>query len=399
MRPTAYTILGNVEDPQNRIAQTLATVLTAQLQDSVQVVYGIGSRANLDSLERGAADFGIIDNHARFSDNVSAVLPLYSQVLHVLHKKDVQPRSLLELLHNKKVFSGVEGSGTRQFVDDLMNDLGIHPHERRFVDVYNFFEADVIFAFTDLLTDDELRDLGDYTLYSLDDVAQLGAGSFAESICTRHPQFEPFVIPEGLYGTFTKQPVLTLKVDALLACRADLDPAIVFRVCRVLSTHTEELKKINPLLYRLTPDFDSRKLSFGVHPGAQQFLERNEPSFFERYAELFGVLITFFVALASGGYSIAQWQRQRKKNKVDVYYQRITDIQSRTRESTNEVDLRQLEAELRATLEETIHLVTREKLLADESYLIFLHLASVARQEIHERLDRMVRSGVSNAPS
>lgn len=206
-----YTILGNIEDPQNQIAITISSVHNSNLSDSLKVIRGVGSLANLDSLELGKADFGIVDNHSRFSDKVSAVLPLYPQVLHILYRKEKNPHSLSDLFRMGKIFAGIDGSGTRMFVDELMIDIGIKKSECTFVDIYDFFEADVIFSFTDLLTQEELRDLEGYQLYSIDTVTNLGRGSLADGICTRHPQLEPYIIAQDLYGSFTQRPILTLK--------------------------------------------------------------------------------------------------------------------------------------------------------------------------------------------
>jgi TRAP-type uncharacterized transport system substrate-binding protein len=380
-----YTILGNIEDPQNQIAVTIASILNGQLTDSVKVISGVGSLANLDSLELGKADFGIVDNYSRFSDKVSAVLPLYPQLLHILYRKEMSPKSLRELFGLGKIFAGIEGSGTRRFVYELMNDLGIERTKCRFVDVYDFFEADVIFAFTDLLTREELRDLEGYHLYSIDEIASLGKGSLAEGICTRHPQFEPYVIARDLYGSFTKQAILTIKVDAILVCRADLDAAIVYNTMQMLTENSQDMKNINPLLYEFSSDFDPRKLSFSLHSGSRKYLDRNEPSIIERYAELIGVVVTILVALASTLYTLTRWQLQKKKNKIDVYYQRIITIRKRAQIAEDLEGLSTLKTELQNTQEETIDLVTREKLLADDSFVIFLNLSKVVSDEIDKK--------------
>lgn len=380
-----FSILGNIEDPQNEIARTIASVLNKHLAGSMEVISGLGSLANLDSLEFSKADFGIVDNYSRFSDKVSAVLPLYPQLLHILHKKDQSPKSLRELFSLGKIFAGVEGSGTKRFVDDLMKDLGIEKSACTFVDVYDFFEADVIFAFTDLLTSEELRDLEDYRLYSIDDVDNLGRGTLAEGICTRHPQFEPYVIARDLYGAFTKTAILTIKVDAILVCRTDLDPSYVFSVIQVLTENREELQNINPLLYHFSSEFDARKLSFALHAGSRAYLDRHEPTFVERYAELTGVIVSIILALGSTLYSIGKWQEQKKKNKIDVYYQKLILIRKKTQEASSMEALLALKVDLQDTQERAIDLVTKEKLLADESFVIFLNLSKIVTDEIDKR--------------
>lgn len=385
-RKESYTILGNIEDPQNQIAVTIASILNQHLDDSLQVIRGVGSMANLDSLESGLADFGIVDNYARFSDRVYTVVPLYPQILHILFRHEKHPASLQELFKLGKIFAGTPESGTYRFVHELMNDLGIDGSSCTFVDVYDFFEADVIFSFTDLLTLEELQDLAGYRLFSIDEVTKLGQGSVVEGICARHPQLEPYIISRDQYGSFTKTSILTVKVDAVFVCRSNIDSKFVYNVIKILAENSQELKKINPLLYKFSGEFNPSTQNFVIHQGTRDFLNRHEPSFFERYAELLGVVVTILVALASSLFTIAKWQQNKKKNKVDVYYQKLMTIRKQARESTSHQNLDELKAQLQAMQEETVDLVTREKLAADESFLIYLNLFKIVDDELRLRL-------------
>jgi TRAP-type uncharacterized transport system substrate-binding protein len=381
-------ILGNIEEPQNQIAVTIAHILNQHLPDTVFVSIGKGSLANLDSLEAGKADLGIVDNYARFSDRVSSIMPLYPQVLHILYKEELQPKSFHDLVLNGKIFAGLEGSGTFRFVELLLHDLGISKDKCQFVDVYDYFEADVIFAFTDLLTFEELRDLEGYKLFSIDTIENLGKGSLAESISIRHPQFEPYIIPRDLYGKFNDIPVLTVKVEALLVCRADLESELVYKIIQTLSENSQTIKDINPLLYEFSSDFDPRKLTFSLHLAARDYLDRHEPSFLERYAEMFGVIVSVFVALASSIYTITQWREKRRKNKIDIYYSKLLGYRKQIGENLKIEQLQQIEIELKLLLETTLDLVAREKIAADESFLIFLDVSKIVMKEVEDKINR-----------
>ena len=232
-----YRILGNIEDPQNEIAVAVASVLSKSVLDSVVVSPGIGSLANIDSLIEGKADLAIVDNYSSYHRAVSSIMPVYGQILHILHRKNYDPHSLAELFKGKKIFAGTRGSGSWLFANQLMEDYEIDTVSRTFVGARDLFDADVVFAFTDLMSPDELRDLKDYTLFSLDDVSNLGKGSLVEGICARHPQFDPYIIAKNVYGNFTPTAILSIKVDALLVCRSSLNEAFVFRAIEQLNEH------------------------------------------------------------------------------------------------------------------------------------------------------------------
>jgi TRAP-type uncharacterized transport system substrate-binding protein len=392
-----YKILGNIEDPQNEIANVMTLLLNRNLSDSIIVSPGVGSIANLDSLEAGRADFGIVDNYSRSSDKVTSIMPLYSQVLHILVKKKIGNVELRELLVQRKIFAGIAGSGTRMFVDQLITDLGIENSSVKFVDIVDFFSADVIFSFTDLLSNEELRDLDEYRMFSIDAVENLGKGSLAEGICMRHPQFEPYVISKNLYGSFTDEPVLTVKVDAVLVCQASLKREFVFDIMSILSENRQALKDINPLLFNISSEFEPGKLNFIVHPGARDFISRNEPTLFEKNADMLSVIISVFVALASSVYTISQWQRSKKKNKIDRYYKELMQIRDEISLTSSRKEVENLEKKLKAVQQVTIHLVMEEKLMADESFSIFLNLSKIVMEEINKRYENgLMVTGISN---
>lgn len=100
---------------------------------------------------------------------------------------------------------------------------------------------------------------------------------------------------------------------------------------------------------------------------------------------MMGVVVTILVTLVSALYTLTQWQRRRKKNKIDVYYQRLQNIRKRVKLSESQESLEELKSELQAIQDETIDLVTREKLLADESFIIFLNLSRIVSEEIDKR--------------
>lgn len=384
-RDERYKILGNIEEPQNEIAATVARILNEKGDVRVEAVAGQGSFANIDSLEAGVADLAIVDNHAPFNSKVSAVMPLYSQVLHILCRRGFKANTLGELLTSGKIFAGLEGSGTRSFVMQLIADLSLDESRIQFVDVLNLFDADVIFSFTDLLTQDELRDLAGFELFSIDAVENLGKGSLVEGICARYPPFEPFVLPREVYGPFTKQAIVTIKVDALLVCRRGLDRDKVYSFLSTIHEHRSELQKINSLLYHVSGDFDPSHLTFALHPGAEDFIRRDEPSFIERYAEVFSVFLSVVLTIGSSLYTVSRWQKARKKNKIDVFYQRIMTLRQELSASTTVAETIRLEQELVAIQEKTVELVVEEKLLADESFSIFLNLSRIVLDEIRQQ--------------
>ena len=377
-----YAMLGNIEDPQNQIIRTMVKVLNQNLEDSISLVPGgIGSISNLDSLKKGAADLAIVDNYAPFSDDIRSIMPLYAQILHIMYRGDT-PHSISELLTGKKVFSGSAGSGAHMFVRQLMKDYGVKTRDVEFVGYLDFFKADVIFVFTDLLSHQELRDLMGYKLFSIDKVENMGRGSLAEGICTRYPQFKPYILPRDVYGSFADGPVLTVAVDAVLVGRADLPNDFIYNIMQEFQEHKQTFVAINPLLFEFSKDFNAEGLNFTVHEGARSYLQRYEPTFLEKYAEVLSVIISIFVALGSMLYTLAQWNKTKKKNKIDIYYKKLLILRNRVSQVTSREEADEIAQKIRNIQQETMGLVIGEKLFADESFSIFLDLSRIVAEEV-----------------
>ncbi len=383
---TTYYIVGDIEDPKNEIAQTIARLFSANSNDEMVVVPSSGRISNLDSLEKGVYDFMVTDNFVAYRSQIQSIVPLYPQILHILYKIADTPVDFRSLVLGKKLYAGMEGSSTQLFVQNLLNDFSIPSDSIKFVDVLTLFDADVLFSFTDLVTSTELKDLKEFQLYSLDEMKNLGFGSVAESICLRYPQFEPYVIPKQAYGSFTENPVLTVSNEAILVGRKSLDDDMVYTLSKIIHENKQAFNAISPLLYHgISENFDIQKLSFSIHSGARRYLERDAPTVLERYAELTGVVITIFIALVSGGFTLLKFKKIRKKDKLDVYYEKLLFIRVKIGELTDTKSLTGLNIHIQDIQHETLELMIQEKLIPDESFSIFQQFAQMVAMELKER--------------
>jgi hypothetical protein len=68
-------------------------------------------------------------------------------------------------------------------------------------------------------------------------------------------------------------------------------------------------------------------LKFPIHQGAKDYFERNEPTFLEKYIDVFGFVFTIILALFGGLKSLFVWNKLRKKNRIDEYYKVIIETQ------------------------------------------------------------------------
>jgi TRAP-type uncharacterized transport system substrate-binding protein len=385
------SVLVGFEEPQNQIARTIAEIVNQAGTDSVVMLVKVDSLSATEVLLQNKADLAIVDNYREHNENIKTVVPLFDQILHLLVKDDlaIKENTVPALLSNRKVYAGEPSSSTRRFVNDLITDYNIPAASVEFVDALDLFDADVIFSFTDLLSQDELKDLTEYRFYTFDTIGDLHNGSLIEGLCARHPEFHPHVINRELYGSFTPQPVVTVAFKSILAARADLSDETVYDVLQNLEAHKTRIASLNPLLYDFSTDFNRDFLTFAIHPGATQYLNRFEPVFIQKYADLLGVLISIAVAFGSLSYSFRQWRNARKKNKIDIFYGKLMDIRSQIFSIHRSDEVHQYMAQLKSIQEETMQLVMKEKLNADESFLIFLSVSKIIHDDLKEKLQTL----------
>lgn len=380
-----FTIIYSPDEPLGEITKQLEIVLERNFNVDIILSIGEGSESNIDSVASSKIDFTIAENHVPFKEGVSSVLVLYPQILHVFHSKTYEPSSFQELVTNKKVYIGTEGSGSYRFMMDLFEFFSVDVST---VDVSTspWDDFDVYAGFSDVLSKEDLINLSNMKLYSFDDVNKVGKGSIVDAIVLKHPLVNTYIIPEGAYGDITKMPIATISSDAVLVCRSDLWDETISDMIKTIFKEKQIFNNISPLMFKsLTENFDRSRLNFPLHNGARIFLERDEPSFFERYAEMFGVILSITIALISGIISLSKWQKQKKKDRVDVFYKVLLDIKQQLPNIKTSSEAITKIKEIKDSQNKAFEMLINEELIADESFRIFTELSSETIEEVKDR--------------
>ena len=390
-KASSLLVAGDIEDPKNEIALTIAQLLNDDTGGQIRAELKAGASPSLDSLVNDVYQLMIVDNNVGYRSDVSAIAPLYPQILHILHRKYYEPSSFSELVSGKKIYAGTETSGSYRIMQDLIADFHIADNKVEFVDVFNLFDADVIISFTGLMSSDEFSDLQDFKFYSLDESKTIDSDeSIVDAICLRHPEFKPYVLPRRIYGDFTPQPVITLSNEALLVCKRDLDDQLVYLISQSIHENKQMFSRISPLLYQgINEDYDIQSLSMSLHKGARNYLERDEPSVLEKNSNIIGIVLTVLFALVSGIYTLYNYRKIQKKDKIDVYYEQLVNLRLQITKLEKESEIKAIITRISAMQNETIGLVVDEKLSANDSFLVYLKLCDIVLKEAKDALTRI----------
>jgi hypothetical protein len=342
------------------------------------------------------ADLALLHNSDESHVKINALLPVFTSVLHIFYKPKLDESAsvvnsagdIKRLFERKRVYAGGPGSLERKLLSQSAAIMQLDLSTIQFVPASAGFDADVLVIMgpisPKLVTKRLLAEARDFRLASLAslDVYQK-AGSFG-AVRFITPQIQSMLIPPRAYGPLNPDAVVTLGVTTLLAGRSGLDEKLIHDLVRMISEERTELAKTHPaLFYGIQSDFDPSVLNFRTHQGSLDYINRDSPDIFERYAELWTLFVTLILATLSGIVAFVRWRNQAKKDRIDVYYQQLLELRERVPFANAEERTDMLacvkEIETRAYQQ-----LIDEQLLADESFLIFLMTSSNVRNDLSQ---------------
>ena len=329
----------------------------------------------LEAIATGDADIALVSNYLEFRDDIATVMPLYPTVLHIAHRSGADAQVGPDMFLGKTVYAGEDGSASRQLFERIAERMGLGRDDYEFI-ANSSTLPDVAVVFGPISPERSLE-LPGYFLSSLGTPQDIGSGGIVDAAVLLNPSFRSFIIPEGTYGPATPGAVVTVAVDKILVARSDLDESLVYDLINDVLRLRPALAGMRPGIFQqLTEDFDTSRSTFIVHPGTQAYLQRSEPTVYERYSGVAEVAVTLIIALVSALYAVLSVLRARRKNRIDRFYLEIIDIRNSCKGSTDAAELQQAIVRIEQLQDEAFDLLVHEKLAADESFRIFVTLSN-----------------------
>lgn len=378
-----FRLLAPTQHFDRQIAAELATVFEQNSRHRVVIVpLPPGFETPLQALEAGHGDLALTSNTQPYRKGITTVMPLYPTVLHIVYHRDRLADSALNLLRGATINAGPVGSASRTLLAEILASLALREEEVTFVDGPQA-KPEVSVLYLPIIPEgiravlDEYGAPGEYRFLSLGSPDEIGSGSLIDRAILLNPRLSPFVIPVGTYGDLPQEPVLTVAVDKLLVSRPGLDDAAVYDLIGEIRRLQPALAATQPLLFQgLAREFDASGSTFVLHPGAQAFTQRDEPTLYERYSGVAEVLVTLVIGLVSGGYAVIQIVNRRRKNRIDGFYTDVMAIRDSISEHSSAAERAAAVERVRRLQNEAFDMLIREKLAADESFRIFVTLSN-----------------------
>lgn len=338
----------------------------------------------LEMVNSGKADMAIVKNDTYINEkmeNLRTVAPLFPDVFLILVKGNKAAMPIKKLLEGNKVMIVIDKLEEETVIHHFWEVMQVHPsHIRisRTADDPHAFDtareyADVIVTFSSI-NNPELSALLQRNEFKIYDgqLADSRPGSHIDGFCIRFPQAVPYIIPQGIYDGYPEASVKTFAIYDVLVCHKNIDPAITYDINESIFQAKAFLAQQNFEFGLLQENFDDHTFIFPLHEGTASYLNRNQPSFWERYAEVIGLAGSVLIVLAgwiSGRYR--HW-KQRRKDKIDEYYLRVMEISDKAHQGNlNKEELNFLLDELRQIRNHAFKLLVNEHVSADNAFVIF----------------------------
>lgn len=171
--------------------------------------------------------------------------------------------------------------------------------------------------------------------------------SDGEAITQRMPELQSATIPAGTFGGRPKRPdedVKTVGASYRLMARGSVSRFAVASVTQHLFEWRSKLAPTAPLANLMkAPDFETTVAATSArlpnHPGAVDYFEREQQTFFERYGDYIYLLAFFGGTIGSGIAWLGQRLARKRRERVDVVLDRLLDILKEVRAAHSSGDL------------------------------------------------------------
>ncbi len=281
----------------------------------------------------GAADLTFAMDNSEFiptvigpgAAKIRTIVPLFQRLFFLFSKTDNEPLSRANQLHNKSIgIEVLEGETYTNLVNLLaaakLGDVRI-VHRDDDPDFIHFWGTYYGARATELISRGWME-------VSLDP-------DWINFITLNDPALEPFVLP-AIPGVEGSERLNTISTRTLLVGGAHLQEKAIYQLSEYLFHHKLELVGYDKMYRFIDEAFDQSLILFPVHFGTDRYLRRNQPSFFERYAEVMALIFSVGAIIYGALQGIRNRLLKIKKERIDIYFLSYLEIRSQKQLSTQE---------------------------------------------------------------
>ncbi len=392
--PTTLRIAsGPYQSDSYELIKEIADVVERHSDDIiVEVVVSKDSSNNISLLNRGVVDLATIRSDTPVVSNVRMVADLFPDYFQLITRSEsliYKPNDLI----GKKV--AIANFGTDEFRSFWVlgdhYDLPINGIKWRtmpFRQAKNALlsgEVDAVFT---------VRSLRDRVLLNLFEDAELKnlplryiSLDQAAAISIKRPFLQVGHLPKGTFSGKAPIPnahTITTTVQRVLVTRDDLEDEPIRELTRILFENRLDLIIRFALASAIKAPKSEEGLAIALHPGSEQYFNRDQPSFIQENAEPLALMVTVFAMLFSSLLALRSRFVSTQKDRMDSYNYVLLDIAEKANNATDYSEIKQLKMTLFETLEKVVRALDTDE-VTEEGFQTFSFLWESVRVMLVER--------------
>ena len=210
----------------------------------------------------------------------------------------------------------------------------------------------------------------------------------AQAMALKRPFLKPLTIVRGAFDGSMPLPVsdvVTPSLNRMLVASASADEEAVYELVKTIFENRLDLLIRMALSSAIQDPRAGASASLPVHPGAERFYSRNEPSFLQENAEPMALMVTVMAMMISALVALRRNMSAKAKNRADVYNDVLLDIASRARDNDNIAELRAMRGELGDILEKAVKALDHDE-VTEDGFRSFSLLWGSVRDTVNDRL-------------
>ncbi len=392
LRLLKVTELGSARISDSAIVK----VLEHHANWKIDISYHLSEDTALYKLWNKEVDMAILPNNTPQDEafEVKTIMPLLPRILLILTKNipGTENIELKQLFENHRIVYEDMSRLDSIFFEKLYFSHGIDPDKinavtNNEINVEEWYDSSFVYVGLTHLHNPVMEKLLDHDakFFPLDKVEALGKGSAVEGLSLIFPHLYPFILPKSFYKDKPLEPVLTIAIPDILVTRTDMDESTVYEVVKSLVENKMHLIQYDNIYNLLDTDFKDRQYNFSMHAGTVKFLNRDKPSVWSRYAAVIWPFVSMLAILIGALASVNKKMQQRKKMRIETLYSKLLRLREKILKISNPEEKDAMLHELHELRSQAFEALLNDKLVANESFSIFLALYNEVIREVQEK--------------
>ena len=146
-------------------------------------------------------------------------------------------------------------------------------------------------------------------------------------ICLNDPSLTPFTLP-ALPGLKGSEDINTFAVQTYLVGNSKLGEKAIYNLSSYILAHRLDLMGYDVMYSSAKESIDISTLLYPIHIGTDAYIRRDEPTFFERYADVIALLFSISAIVFGLIQTIRNRVKSIRKERIDLYFIEYIKIRS-----------------------------------------------------------------------